>query len=76
LPDHQRHRLLNFAETVAPDGVAQQRLGAEVMTRRIEFEGAATNVQRLPFGFQLRRIADVNANAGQHTASCWTSCWV
>ncbi len=66
LADDQPHRLLDLAEALALDGVAQQHLAAEIVPRRIEFEGAAANVQPLPLGLQLGRCARVDADAGQH----------
>ena len=53
-------------ESLAADGVAQQHLGAEVVPRRIEFEGAArADTAAATAALSLRRIAGVDADAGQ-----------
>ena len=59
-------RLIHLGKSASLDGAAEQHLGAEVMASRIELECALAMVQARPFGLELRRIAGVDAAAGEH----------
>ena len=59
-------RLLDLGKSTALDRAAEQHLGAEIMARGIELECAFANVQPRPFGPEMRRIAGVDADAGEH----------
>ena len=52
LPAEQRDGVLDLGEAVAGDRVAEHRLGAEVVARRVELEETAPDVERLLVGRQ------------------------
>ena len=59
--------LLDLARIPCPSiGWPSSSFGAEVVAGGIEFEGAVATIQRLPFGLELGRLADVDADAGEH----------
>src|ERR1700722_16173877 len=66
LRDQQVHGLLDFIEPAALDRLSQQRLGAEVVPRGVEFEGALVTVEPLPLRLEFRLVAGhVDANTRQ-----------
>ena len=62
----QADGLVDFVEALALDGSAEQELVAEIVARRVELECAIAPIQILPLALELRRIACVDPDAGEH----------
>ena len=62
-------RLVHLGHALAVHGLAQELLGPEVVSARVEFKQALAHVQRLLRRWQARRVAaqlGLHAHAGQH----------